>query len=93
MPANGREFLLAIKESTHTIFDEDAVDYLDTLREGVSRGADAQNLRDDARDAAIFFEGMLRGVQLKLRRAAAESKSKLNEMGFLSEDGPKLPDA
>lgn len=93
--ANARDFLFAIKESTHTVFDADAVEFLDALRDGMSRTLDAQTgLSRDERDGIFFFEGMLRGVQLQLKRKQQHDKAKLAEMGLLGSDGnPRLPEA
>jgi hypothetical protein len=91
MVANAREFLLAIKESTHTVFDEDAVEFLENLREFASQSLDKQtNLHRHERDGVMFFEGLLRGVQLKLTHRKQQAASKLSEMGLLENGVPKL---
>jgi len=89
MVANARDFLLAIKESTHTTFDHDAVEFLEGLRDGMSRSLDssAPNLHQYERDSIFFFEGMLRGVQIKLTAKKQKAAALLAESGF------KAPDA
>lgn len=92
MVQNAREFLLAIKESTHTVFDDEAVEFLDNLRKYMSAAMDTQKIKGEQRDSIVFFEGMLRGVQLQLKRKEQESRGRLNAMGLLAPDGnPKLP--
>lgn len=70
-------FLLAIKESTTAVYDHDAVDYLqkvvDELRHGLDQFGLTQPSHQKAREEWIFFEGMLKGVQLKLRRTAYDA--------------------
>jgi hypothetical protein len=83
---NGREFLFAIKEATHVIFDEDAAEFLDALCEGITGGCDRQNLRGPERDAVIFFEGMLRGCQLKLTGTKQRARKELFDAGALTPD-------
>jgi hypothetical protein len=83
---NGAEFLLAIKESTHTTFDDDAHQFLDAVVTAISGMADAQNLRGRERDAVIFFEGMLRGTQLKLLGKKQRAASELQQAGKLNPD-------
>ena len=91
MVANAREFLFAIKESTHTVFDEDAVEFLDQIREFASNELDKQtSLHPHERDSIMFFEGMLRGVQLKLTHRKQEAAAKLSKMGLLENGVPKL---
>ncbi len=94
MVANARDFLLAIKESTHVAFDEDATEFLDGLREAMSRTLDSRQVRSDERDSIFFFEGMLRGLQIKLTARKQKAAALLQETGLLGPDGkPRLPDA
>lgn len=93
MVKDAREFLLAIKMSTHTTFDADAVDFLELLRTGVSQSLDAAGATGPERDSVLFFEGMLRGTQIKLIAAGQQAKGRLNAMGLLNGDGePKIPE-
>lgn len=89
MVANARDFLFAIKESTHTVFDADGAEYLDALRDGMSQSLDASSphLHQHERDSIFFFEGMLRGVQIKLTAKKQKAAALLAESGF------KPPDA
>jgi hypothetical protein len=82
----GREFLLAIKEATQTVFDEDAAEFLESLREGISGQADAQNLTGPGRDAVVFFEGMLRGSQLAFTVTKQRARKALFDAGAWSPD-------
>lgn len=91
MVANAREFLFAIKESTHTVFDHDAVEYLDGIRAYMTAQLDKQpNLTPAERDAIFFFEGMLRGTQLKLKQKQHRTASKLSALGLLKDGKPTL---
>jgi hypothetical protein len=93
MVRDAREFLLAIKESTHVAFDADAAEFLDDIRTYMSRQLDHQGVTGDARDSIFFFEGMLRGTQIRVKRQEHESKGRLNALGLLTPDGdPKLPE-
>jgi hypothetical protein len=83
----GREFLLAIKESTHTVFDEDAAEFLDSLREGITGQSNAQNLSGPERDAVLFYEGMLRGAQLAFTVTKQRARKALFDAGELNPDG------
>jgi hypothetical protein len=67
------EFLFAIKESTHTTYDDDATEYLDSVVTAMLGKMDNDGLTGRDRDNVIFYEGMLKGVQLRL------SKDKYNE--------------
>lgn len=89
--ANATEFLFAIKESTHTVFDEDATEFLEELRKFISAGLDNQTgLTREQRDSICFFEGMLRGVQIKLTHRKQQAAAKLSELGLLEDGKPKL---
>lgn len=91
MVASARDFLFAIKESTHTVFDDDAVSFLEALREFISTELDKQTgLTREERDATCFFEGMLRGVQVKLAHRKQSSAAKLGALGLLVDGKPKL---
>lgn len=87
---NGREFLLAIKESTHTVFDDDAVEFLDDLVAGICATLDKQGARGPDRDRMLYFDGMLRGVQLRLVRDQQRQRKALGDVHMLTGDG-KVP--
>ncbi len=86
MVKDAREFLLAIKESTHTVFDEDAVEFLELLREQMSQSLDARHIEQYERDSILFFEGMLRGVQVQLTRNKQHEAARLADLGLLKPD-------
>jgi hypothetical protein len=78
----GADFLLAIKEATQTTYDKDAAEFLDGLAKVVSLGCDQMKVTGERRDRMMFFEGMLRGVQVKLARARLETGQELHDRGI-----------
>lgn len=69
---SAREFFFAINESCRIqgVSDpsDDAIEYLETLAETIFRGLDADAASGRRRDNIIFWEGMLKGVQLRLAK-------------------------
>ena len=64
-------FLLAIKETTGTSYDADAVEYLQLKIDAIRRGLDKLGITDEKkREEWIFFDGMLKGSQLQLLKGA-----------------------
>jgi hypothetical protein len=67
----------AVKESTTTVYDSDAVEYLQITIDRIRRGLDAMGLTgpDHAkeREEWLWCDAFLKGTQLKLRRAAYEA--------------------
>ena len=95
MIENGRDFIFAIKESApnellRPDWDDDAGDFLDSTLERIRAGLSTAGMTDQRRrEYAIFYEGMLKGTQLKLRGAAAKMVSDLHDKGLIDEDGVK----
>ena len=82
---SGREFLLAVRESTDAAFEEfgdDAGDFLDRLIAYISKAADGQGLTGARRDKVIFYEGMLRGVQTQFVRKKMEAQEQAHKLGI-----------
>jgi hypothetical protein len=82
---DARTFILALKETTDTQFDDDAIDYLETLEKRVFEGLDAAGVKGRERDRFILYDGMLKGVILKLRRTVLEAGTKLQDANMLDE--------
>lgn len=81
----GKEFLLAVREGTESAFEEyseDAGDYLDKLCDYISQACNARGLQPPRRDRIIYFEGMLRGVQLQFRKKKIELEKIAHEQGI-----------
>lgn len=81
----GREFLNAITEATENAFEEysdRAAKFLDEMVAKTSQVCDAAHLIGRKRDAVIFFEGMLRGVQLQMRRRKLEAEVQAQKMNI-----------
>lgn len=88
----GRDFLFAIRETIpnerlNPGLDEEAIDVLDGLARRVFEGADSRSLRGRDRDAVIFWEGMLRGVQIQLLKKGREELKEAARQGRLDPDG------
>ena len=88
---DARSFLTAIKQSTGDFlepnqFDEEAVEYLDMLSENVFTALDNNRIKGRTRDRLIFFDGMLKGVILKLRKRVLEAGTELQDKNLLTED-------
>lgn len=82
---DARTLLLALKETMDTQFDDDAIDYLETLEKRVFEGLDAAGVKGRERDRFILYDGMLKGVILKLRRTVLEAGTKLQDDNMLTE--------
>jgi hypothetical protein len=82
---DAKSFLIAIKETTDAQFDDDAVDYLEALSTRVFDGLDAAGVKGRERDRFIFFDSLLKGVILKLRRTVLEAGTKLQDANLLDE--------
>jgi hypothetical protein len=76
------DFLLAIKESTGTAFDEGAVEFLSLLQRNEAEAAKLAGATGEKLGRILFFNGMLRGVQLKLARVRIDAQIEANEAGF-----------
>lgn len=83
MVANAKEFLLAIKETAQTEYDTSAVEFLEDLVTEISKDLTGRGVKGRKRDAWLFFEGMLKGVQLRLRRDAIQQRAELARRGAL----------
>lgn len=76
---DARTFLLAIKASTGpwidpSMFDKEAVEYLELISERMFAELDARKVTGRARDKLIFFDAMLKGVILKLRKNVVQAE-------------------
>jgi hypothetical protein len=71
-------FLLSIKESTSAVWDPDAVEFLQGLVDEIRRGLDKAGLtgpdHQKEREEWLYFDAMLKGVQLKLRKASMQEQ-------------------
>lgn len=76
------DFLLMIKETTSTEFDADAVEFLDALQKGTADALTKAGAVGDRRDAMMFWEGAIKGLQLKLARVRLDAQYEANEMGL-----------
>lgn len=69
---NAREFFFAINESTRIkgIADpsDDAVEFLELMANEIFKRLDRDSVSGVLRDNIIFWEGMLKGVQLRLAK-------------------------
>ena len=81
MIETGADFLFAIKETTSTEFDADAAEFLDMLQKGTAMALTKAGLSGDRRDAAMFYEGALKGLQIKLARVRIDAEREANELG------------
>jgi hypothetical protein len=67
-----RKFFFAINEATRIegIADpsEDAIEFLEIMSENIFRALDTSGATGRQRDNMIFWEGMLKGVQLRLSK-------------------------
>jgi hypothetical protein len=82
-----REFLLAIKEATGSEYDADAVEFLDKISSYIFASLDKAGAAGRRRDNIIFWEGMLKGVQLQLKKRAQHAKARLFDLGMLNAEG------
>jgi hypothetical protein len=80
-------FLFAVKESTDFQFDDQAVEYLELLETRMFEGLDARGIKGRTRDRVIFYDGMLKGVILNLRKQALHKRTDLQDMNMLTPDG------
>jgi hypothetical protein len=88
---DARSFLAAIKQSTGNFlepnqFDDEAAEYLEMLSENVFTALDNNRIKGRTRDRLIFFDGMLKGVILKLRKRVLETGTELQDKNLLTED-------
>ncbi len=82
---DARTFLLCIKETTDTQFDDDALQFLETLEKRIFDGLDAAGVTGRERDKFLLYEGMLKGVVLRLRRTVLEAGTSLQDANMLDE--------
>ena len=80
-------FLYAIKTATDYSFDDDAVEYLERLSDGMFAALDARGVKGRQRDRIIFFDAMAKGVILKLRKRVLETRTELQDANLLKPDG------
>jgi hypothetical protein len=76
---DAESFLFAIKTSTDFQFDGDAVEWLEGLEERMFALLDSRGIHGRERDRIILYDGMLKGVILKLRKPVVEAEKNLKE--------------
>src|SRR5262249_1643973 len=89
---DARTFLLAIKESAGNWldplqFDAEAVEYLELISERMFAQLDALHIPGRDRDRLIYFDAMLKGVILKLRKNVVQGGTELRDQNLLTPDG------
>lgn len=68
---DAKSFLLALKESTTTEYDDDAVEFLQATVDAIRHGLTSLGIADpNLREEWLFFDGLLKGTQLQLRKSA-----------------------
>jgi hypothetical protein len=62
------EFLLAIKETTGNEHDPEAVEFLEKIERYIRFRLDQEHVTGERRDRTLFYEGMLKGAMIGLRK-------------------------
>lgn len=80
-------FIWALKQSTDCQFDVDAIEWMEQQEQRIFGALDARGVKGLNRDRVILYEGMRRGVMLKLRRRVLETRTALQDANMLNPDG------
>lgn len=80
-------FLLAIKESFDGQFDPEALEWLHLREKRIFDSLTNRAIFAAKRDRMLYYQGMLDGVMLQLRKMVLRKKTELQDMNLMLPDG------